>query len=57
MKKIARLLEICGEDRSVFQSTQVELPDAPRQHGHPGASEEPQGKRTGRTKTEKNFFE
>lgn len=26
MKKIARLLEICGEDRSVFYSEQLELP-------------------------------
>lgn len=30
MKKIARLLEICGEDRSVFQSEQLELPEAVR---------------------------
>ena len=28
MKKIARLLDICGEDRSVFYSEQIELPEA-----------------------------
>lgn len=30
MKKIAKLLEICGEDRSVFYSEQLELPEAGR---------------------------
>lgn len=28
MKKIARLLDICGEDRSIFYSEQIELPEA-----------------------------
>lgn len=28
MKKIARLLDICGEDRTVFYSEQIELPEA-----------------------------
>ena len=30
MKKIAKLLEICGEDRSVFYSEQLELPELER---------------------------
>lgn len=30
MKKIAKLLEICGEDRSVFYSEQLELPELGR---------------------------
>lgn len=55
MKKIARLLEICGESRDVFQSAQVSLPDAPKRAGRPASGKEPA--KPGRAKKEKNFLD
>lgn len=44
MKKIARLIEICGEEREIFQSEAVELPEIKRAKNGSGTEEITKGK-------------
>ena len=56
LRKIALLMDICGEDRGVFRSEQVELPElASRRPGRPAAPR--QEPKSARGKKEKNFMD